>query len=84
MYERKLREPLVGLCWQQSMVQYQLIPILFLPSYIAGSEQDESAANDLMYYCPEAHARKKEAQKNIRVTGCSFFFAARATINRHF
>ena len=51
---------------------------------LAGSEQDESAANDLMYYCPEAHARKKEAQKNIRVTGCSFFFAARATINRHF
>ena len=29
----------------------------------AGSEQDESATNDLMYQCPEAHARKKKRKK---------------------
>ena len=53
----------------------------------AGSEQDESATNDLNahgYHCPRGACAKKEAQKNIRVTGCSFFFAARAIINRHF
>ena len=83
MYVRKLREPLVGPCRQQSMVQYQLIPILFLPSWQAVSKMNPQ----LMTLCtivPEAHARKKEAQKNIRVTGCRFFFTARATINRHF
>ncbi len=76
MYVRKLREPLVGLCRQQSMVvQYQLIPILFLPSWQAASKMNPQLMT-LTRMCTIVLGRMREKKrKKYSRDRLQFFFS---------